>query len=476
MQPRKSSIHIEKGHTGYLFHNDRSKPTANSIFDRSYNEVYPNTAIEALEIYNKHLKERIQKYTERTGKKLHKNTITHLSAIVNLNEKHTLEDVKKIANYLEENLGTKVFQIAVHGDEGYIDEETGEKHINFHAHLEFLGLDEQGNSVRRKLTRSFLRDLQTKTAEILQMRRGQINSKRKRLDTYEYKEHARLQSKYKNAVKILQNFAKDNFNFKIKNKDDLLNFLNKIKNKEKAIKLLKENSINSIDELQEFLQKNAKEEKHSFFAKIFAKKENKKELDELKKENEELKKELAKVKDLKELNKQLRKELKESGAAREQYAQLENYVKELKEQVKAKNLTIEKLKMELNDFREKLNLKMEPGQQKQNEDAKELERKLKKEKEERKKEQEKVKEFINELLDTEYKLRKELTKQTQKNKELKKIVEDKDKKINELKKQLEEYKNMRYIERKELEEEISELRKQIRKLKNSQNKSKRFKL
>jgi len=64
----------------------------------------------------------------------------------------------------------------------------------------------------------------------------------------------------------------------------------------------------------------------------------------LKKENEELKKELAKVKDLKEENKRLRELLKKNKATREHYAELESFVKQLKEQVKAKELTLEELK------------------------------------------------------------------------------------------------------------------------------------
>jgi len=182
---RKSSIHIEKGNLGYCFHNTRQKPTANSIFSKEKNE-YDNDALKAIEIYRNELKKRETAYTKRTGKKLHKNTITHLSAIVNLDERHTLNDLKKVADYLEETLGTKVFQIALHKDEGYVDEETGKEHINYHGHIEMLGLDDQGNSVRRKLTKSYLIELQNKVAELLQMERG-INKWNGELITQERK-------------------------------------------------------------------------------------------------------------------------------------------------------------------------------------------------------------------------------------------------------------------------------------------------
>ena len=257
---RKSSIHIEAGKLGYCFHNDRTKPTANSIFLDEKNEV-DRPATEAVEIYREELRKRSEAYTKRTGRKLHKKTITHLSAVVNLDDGHDIEDVRKIADHLEQTLGTKIFQIAVHRDEGHVDEETGEKRINYHAHIEMLGLDENGQSVRRKLTKRYLIELQTQVAQILSMERGinytkERKKRPKRLDTYEYKEHARRQAE--------------------------------------AVKPMKE--------------------------------------------------ELAKVKDLKAENARIREELKAAHAKREHYAELEAEVKRLKEQVKAKELTVAEMK------------------------------------------------------------------------------------------------------------------------------------
>jgi len=200
-----SSIHIEKGNLSFCFHNDRTKPTANSIFDDEKNEVDKN-ALEAIELYRKELERRMKAYTKRTGKKLQKNTITHLSAIVNLNKEHALEEVKKVADFLEETLGTKVFQIAIHRDEGHMDE-NGKMIKNYHAHIEFLGIDQEGRSIRRKLTRGYLINLQTQIANILQMQRGTNYTKErkkrpKRLDTYEYKEHAKRAAKQQEELKV----------------------------------------------------------------------------------------------------------------------------------------------------------------------------------------------------------------------------------------------------------------------------------
>ena len=201
----KSSIHIEQGHAGFLQHNSREKPTKNSVFFDEKNE-YSCSAKEAFEIYRTELQKRTEAYTKNTNRKLHKKTITHLSAIVNLNSTHTLQDLKPLIKHLETTLDTKVFQVAIHRDEGHIDDD-GNKIKNYHAHLEFLGLDSKGKSIRRKLTKSYLINLQTKTAELLKMQRGknytQERAKRpKRLDTYEFKAHKQQEAKVLKKEKL----------------------------------------------------------------------------------------------------------------------------------------------------------------------------------------------------------------------------------------------------------------------------------
>jgi len=198
----KSSIHIEQGHAGFLQHNSREKPTKNSVFFDEKNE-YSCSAKQAFEIYRTELQKRTEAYTKNTKRSLHKKTITHLSAIVNLNSTHTLRDLQPLINYLENTLDTKVFQVAIHRDEGHMSDD-GNKIKNYHAHLEFLGLDSKGKSIRRKLTKSYLINLQTKTAELLKMQRGknytQERAKRpKRLDTYDFKAAKQAEAK---AVKL----------------------------------------------------------------------------------------------------------------------------------------------------------------------------------------------------------------------------------------------------------------------------------
>lgn len=203
----KSSIHISAGQTGYLAHNDRSRPTVNSIFDDEENEV-SNTKEQAFALYREELQLRAGAYYMRTEQKLQKTTKTHLTAIVNLNGHHDMKDLRKIADHLEETFGTKVFQIAIHRDEGHINAD-GVAQKNYHAHIEMMGLDEEGRSVRKKLTRSALISLQTDVADLLGMQRGvnytQERRKRpKRLGTYEFKAQMAREEPLKATLKDLK--------------------------------------------------------------------------------------------------------------------------------------------------------------------------------------------------------------------------------------------------------------------------------
>ncbi len=222
---------------GYFFHNSREKPTVNSIFSTENN--FTNiSGRKSVKIFWDELGKRIKKYTERTGKKLPKNTIKHISGIFNINENTTKEEVEKVIKYLEDTLDTKVIQYSIHKDEGYIDE-NGNKKINYHVHLEMLGLDSEGRSVRKKIDRKYLRKLQTEVSRILKMERGEDvrKTRRKRLDTYQYKEHIKRQKselqELKNEIKRLK---KENENLK----NEITNLKNEVKERKQKLKKIRE--------------------------------------------------------------------------------------------------------------------------------------------------------------------------------------------------------------------------------------------
>lgn len=277
IQMATSSIHIESGANGYFAHNSRESKTVNAIFDDEKNYCSCTNA-EAFDLFKKELAIRSEAYQQRTGQKIQSKTVTHLSAIVNFNKEHTPDDIKKVCDYLEKTFDTKVIQFAMHRDEGHIAE-NGEKVKNYHAHIEFLGLDSQGNSIKRTLKKKELIELQTKTAEILGMQRGrnyvQEKAKRpKRLDTYEFKKAKEMESL----------------------------------GKKQEVELAKK-TFNQL---------------------------------------------LATKQDLSAAQKELREYMQELGATRKEFAELDQLNKDLKEQLKAKDLTIEDLQDKFNSLKHSL--------------------------------------------------------------------------------------------------------------------------
>ncbi len=343
---RQSSGHFGKGHSGYFFHNDRSTETNNSIFSDEKNE-YSCSAKEALQIYQKELLIRSQKYTEITGQKLQKNAITHRSLIINLEQHHTLQNLEEIRNYLEQELDTKVLQIAIHRDEGYINQKGKEKK-NYHAHIELMGIDRYGISLAQhqnkknsktkveqtrtsRLDSKFYAKFQTFLANSLGMQRGQRNSRKRRLDTYEYKEHKKREAKllkpYKKTIEFLQGEARQ-YGVEIKSLEDAKQF---------------------IRDLQEQEQEPVKEPKESFIGKVLGVSKLKKEIqtlrNELKQKNAELeqknKQKVYTQADYIALN-ALKKELNKSNLQ-----EIYEAFKQLKQELRDKTTDNKKLREEL---------------------------------------------------------------------------------------------------------------------------------
>ena len=298
-----SSIHIEAGKIGFFSHNSREKETANAIFNDEENFCSCDFDT-AVDTFRAEVKTRTKAYLKNhpTRKKLHAKTLTHLSAIVNFNKEHTPSDIKKVCDYLEDTLDTKVIQYAMHRDEGHIIEDESKDihdaiHVNtkiknYHAHIEFIGIDSKGESIRRKLDRPFLKQLQTDVANILNMERGHESGYNKQQYS-EITAKLKPQEEYKNKKEY-----REEFNNVAK---DLGYFKEKPKAKRKDTYVYKE-----------YMEDVAKAVK-------------------------------ASTKNLKEEVAKLRAELQARGAKREEYAKLEAIVKELKEQIKSKDLTIDDL-------------------------------------------------------------------------------------------------------------------------------------
>lgn len=289
-----SSIHIEAGGGGYFDHNSRERETANAIFDDEPN-FCSCSKNEAFEVYRSELKIRSDAYTDRTGQKLQKNAVTHLSAIVNFNKEHTPEDMQKVCDLLERKFDTKVLQMAMHRDEGKINED-GTPDKNYHAHIEFMGLNSKGESIRRQLTKAVLSNLQTEVAKELGMERG-ISA------TYTKDEYKLITAELKKPEEY---DSKKEYNKAFRERAQELNI-----HKPKRTKRL------DTYDFKFHQQEKEKAVKEAVLA-----------------TQKELKAEMAK----------LREQLQQAGAGRAEYAALEQINRELKEQIKAKDLTIDQLK------------------------------------------------------------------------------------------------------------------------------------
>lgn len=322
-----SSIHVESGGNGFFAHNSRESKTVNSIFSDEEN-FCSCTAKEAFEIFRNELLVRGEAYKMRTGQNLQKNTITHLSAIVNFNKEHTPEDIAKVCKHLEDTFDTKVIQYAMHRDEGHvIDDETKELHDsinvdssvkNYHAHIEFMGIDSQGYSIRRKIDKPTLKRLQTEVAEILGMERG-------RKSGYSKEQFKEIKSRLKNPAEY---GSKETYKQAFTAVAKELGFYNPVKKKKR---------LDTYDY-----------------------KEHAEKIAELQREH------LATINDLKTEVAKVRAELQEAKATRPEYAMLEKRNKELQERLRSDQLSKVELDNELVSLRSSLFKKEEKLDELQN--------------------------------------------------------------------------------------------------------------
>ena len=290
----KASINIQVASGNSEKHMDRESKTTYLLDPDSEKNEYQT--FKSSSEYLSAAKVAAKEITGRTMQKLAEKNFVQ-EAVLNLEENHTLDDVKKVFDNLKEEFGGfEVFKIAVHKDEGYFyhkkeeleyrpnrdifynekdktfyldknhtkeaDLNQFEKRYNYHAHVLFTKFDmNQGKNAR--LNRSDMRKVQTITAKSLGMERGEEFSKAKRKSHWQLKEAHDIKRDVKKEV-------------------------------------------------------------------------------------------LAKKKDLDQLKKEVKSEMiAEGGHSKEDYQALNKQFKGLQEQVKAKDLTIDELKRSVNSWRNK---------------------------------------------------------------------------------------------------------------------------
>jgi hypothetical protein len=140
-------------------------------------------------------------YFETVGQAMQPKSEPIREGVVVIKSETTMNDLRELGSKLKERFGIECFQIHIHRDEGHIVTEdeakaakalggevikAGTTIINHHAHLVFDWQDKKtGRSI--KLNPADTREMQTLTAQVLEMERGQVNSKATRLEAKEFK-------------------------------------------------------------------------------------------------------------------------------------------------------------------------------------------------------------------------------------------------------------------------------------------------
>ena len=195
----KSSINFQKS-KGHSYDHNFRKDEPNYLLkaENRLENFYWQNEKTAREIFDEELL-----YTKRKGGPIPRFENSHWEAVLNLNKNHTLEDVQKVARYIEQKFNITCATIAVHRDEGHYKNDKPQ--YNFHAHITFVTYkDGQQNWRKEKIKPSDLRELQTAIAEILQMERGQENSEAERLSHRQYKKAAQQKEQLEAEILTLK--------------------------------------------------------------------------------------------------------------------------------------------------------------------------------------------------------------------------------------------------------------------------------
>ena len=177
---QQTSIHVQPVKGGSEEHNKREKELDYIRPELSHLNEYweKDTQTDRLE----NIKSR---YLKSTGQKMQAKATPIREAVVVIKSETTMEDLKRLSDAYLQRFGIDTFQIAIHKDEGY---PKGEWKPNLHAHLVFDWTDQEtGKSL--KLKRQDMVEMQTITAEVLQMDRG-VSSDKQHLTAQQYKSFA----------------------------------------------------------------------------------------------------------------------------------------------------------------------------------------------------------------------------------------------------------------------------------------------
>lgn len=244
--PRKAQAHFDKTKGGFKKHNLRlpdeyGKPYENEdLLPEEYrkpNEFWQLTDENGKILTQEEIfRQELAKFGKKKGKRPKFENSTW-EAIITLNEQHTMEDLKKVYEYIEKTLNITCFQAVIHRDEGIIKtNEKGEKEVsyNYHAHLNFVTVKDKKQNYRLTYTKKKMPEIQTEVANILNMPRGEFGSKAKHLQPKEYRMFKQMEKTIQQLANdkylLTENLKKAGNSNKVKS-DEIANLNNQIENK-----------------------------------------------------------------------------------------------------------------------------------------------------------------------------------------------------------------------------------------------------
>jgi hypothetical protein len=184
----KTSINIQPMKAGSERHNLRHKELSYIRKDLSHlNESWIDPRYEGKSMSE--VREDIaRRYKTAVGQKLQKTAQPLREAVVVIDDNTSMEQLRQLAMAMELQFGIKTMQIHIHRDEGHNTTHPSQKgeewKPNLHAHLCLDWTKPNGKSLA--LNQLHMSQLQTLTAEILDMERG-VSSDVKHLSAVQYK-------------------------------------------------------------------------------------------------------------------------------------------------------------------------------------------------------------------------------------------------------------------------------------------------
>jgi len=175
----QTSIHLRPCKQSSEIHNKREKELDYVRADLSQNNEWWS-AVPSLGELRSEISAMVK---DKTGRKMQTKAEPLREGVIVIDESTTMEQLQELGRRFQERFGVTPVQIAIHRDEGHWKEDRWQP--NLHAHIVFDWYDHNtGKSI--KTSKSDAMDMQTITADVLNMERGKSSDK-KHMDSLRFK-------------------------------------------------------------------------------------------------------------------------------------------------------------------------------------------------------------------------------------------------------------------------------------------------